>query len=1142
MSVPFETVLKSEHEHMRKRRLAVHRTTQQPADWPSESTPNPDPIKDAHHLKPFGVSFSGGGIRSATFNLGIIQGLAESNLLSRIDYLSTVSGGGYIGSWLHGFIRTHCKGDLSDASDRLSPLEHTVPGLPHDDPVAFLRKYSNYLAPRPGLFGADTWVIGSIWVRNVLLNQLILVPALGALVLAAYLFYFFQQWPIAQYLPNIPYYVMAVVAVALIASTLPIAIRNLSEIVTRCGLLDEAERKVSEKAAPPGWFAKVDSWVAPALIFVASVVLGTGDTGARIEANIQSFRSSLGLLGAMFFVLFFVLQTFGGFRRQYRNTHKQMAGATFWKNFHPIWMSAACSALFVALLHLLWSHDAQWSEWARVTLGPPLVSVAMMLSVSLLIGLMGADYPDGAREWLARSGALLSLTTAGWLVLFGMAFYGPYAVAAALGGFGKTTLTAIAAWIGTGAAGVLAGGSARTNGAADNGKSGPLDWLVAVAPPLVMVTYLLLVSLGVHQAFAAATGIASPEPGAPVREALQVDVRVPPPAEPVEISINRSSLSFLERGFADAAAFAAGYHAVFAKGVDVTKRLELVVLLLFGCVVVASIASSRVNINEFSLHNFYKNRLVRCYLGASNASTRDPNRLTGFDPQDDFALSELTPDRGYNGPYAIVNTTLNLNVGSELSQQERKGASFILTPSYCGFDVKDAGAEMPDHSDFEPNGYRQTREGGGEMGYSDPKGPTVGQAMAISGAAASPNAGYSTSPAMAFLLTIFDGRLGWWLGNPRWKTASRLPGPSFALKYLLAELTANTTARTRFVNLSDGGHFENLGVYELVRRRCRYIIIGDGEQDGQLTFGSLGGAVRKCRADFGVEIDIDPHPIKLTNGRSTAHCVIGTILYPESDDPANTVPMSVVSTGTGPNAQFADVRPATHCARGWLLYLKSSLTGDEPADVLQYQSENPDFPHQSTGDQFFTESQFESYRRLGLHVFREAFEGVVEHRTPGHPRPAPPAPLVELFQRLTTKWYARIPIEAGAASRLNDSYSKIVEQLGKQGLTPLLDPSLANPNPPPVWGGPQPTDEQFVYLVAQLQLMENVFFEFQFEHRAHRANPRSRGWMTIFRQWVHNPDLYDGVWPRVRHSYNPVFQDFIERLHTEPIDDVPIKN
>jgi hypothetical protein len=124
---------------------------------------------------------------------------------------------------------------------------------------------------------------------------------------------------------------------------------------------------------------------------------------------------------------------------------------------------------------------------------------------------------------------------------------------------------------------------------------------------------------------------------------------------------------------------------------------------------------------------------------------------------------------------------------------------------------------------------------------------------------------------------------------------------------------------------------------------------------------------------------------------------------------------------------------------------------------------------------------------------------------------------------------------ANVAARLADD--EVVQRLGSQGLTDLLGASLADPAAGPAWPGAQPTEAQFVYLVEQIQLMENVFFEFKFEHRAHRANPRSRGWMTIFRQWVHNPMLFKGVWPRVRHSYNPVFQDFIDRLHDE-IDDV----
>jgi hypothetical protein len=1162
------------HELVKARLKKAEETLTEPMAETPQSPPD-DALKkaidDAHVLKPFGVSFSGGGIRSATFNLGIIQGLAENGLLGQIDYLSTVSGGGYIGSWLHGFIKNHCAGSMSVASNRLSPLDNPVPGAAHDDPLAFLRKYSNYLAPSPGLFGADTWVIGTIWLRNVLLNQLILVPSLGALMLGAFWVYFVQQWPVSRAIGNIPYLAMPSLAVLLLAATLPFAIRNLSDIVTRCGLpeLDESDGwqpnflKAAWIQRMGRWFADAGPWVAPGFIFVAAVVLGCGDTGIRIEESIATFSrhapflvwlqslAGLGILGLMFYAVCFALQTFGGFRRQYKHTHKDRTFFWFWKNAHPIWMSFAATVLLVGLLHLLWTHDRTWELWAKVTLAPPLVCLAIMAAVSLLIGLMGADYPDGAREWLARSGAYVALLSAGWVMLLGIAFYGPFAVAKGLGAYGKTTLTLMAVWIGTGGAGILAGRSAGTEGTKETGKSGPLDWLVAVAPPLVMVAYLLLISLGAHQAFAAWVDVKATSPDAPASQALQVDVRVPPDAQPVQISINGSTTpTRLERFFTRAGAFAAGYHEVF-RGVEAWDGLLILTGMLLACVVVAWIASKRIDINEFSLHNFYKNRLVRCYLGASHARDREPNRFTGFDPRDDFALSLLAPDKGYYGPYPIINTTLNLNTGSELSQQERKGASFVLTPSYCGFEAQDKLKPTSPFDEFEDCGYRQTRESldpKGELleaGYSDPNGPTVGQAMAISGAAASPNSGYSTSAAMAFLLTIFDARLGWWLGNPRWKYASRLQGPSFALKYLIAELTANTTARTRFVNLSDGGHFENLGLYELVKRRCRYIIVCDGEQDGNLTFGSLGGAVRKCRADFGVEIDIDPSPIEIKDktGRSGVHCVVGTIVYPEVD-PAKPMAMTGASDGAGANESLANVEPATKYARGWLLYLKSSLTGNEPADVLEYQSENPAFPHQSTGDQFFSESQFESYRRLGLHVLREAFEGVMPTRKPGEWRPPSVLSLTNVFQQLTTKWYAEIPVGATAASDLNDEYSKLISRLSEDGLESRLDASLADTERPAAWQPKDtwPTRKQFVFIVEQLQLMENVFGEFEFEHRARRANPRNRGWMTIFKQWVKDPVFYEGVWPLVRHSYNPVFQKFIDRLHDEKIDDVPLQN
>jgi hypothetical protein len=153
-----------------------------------------------------------------------------------------------------------------------------------------------------------------------------------------------------------------------------------------------------------------------------------------------------------------------------------------------------------------------------------------------------------------------------------------------------------------------------------------------------------------------------------------------------------------------------------------------------------------------------------------------------------------------------------------------------------------------------------------------------------------------------------------------------------------------------------------------------------------------------------------------------------------------------------------------------------------------------------------------------------------------------PLDLTKIFQELTVKWYPRNPLSHEAASRLNEGFTKIVDKLTDDKLAPLLPGVLAQIDGAPTWRLGAPDAKQFVFWVEQLQLMENVFFEFGFEQAANRANPRNRGWMKVFRQWVESPQFYEGLWPRVRHSYNPVFQGFIDQLHTDAIDDVPSQN
>jgi len=408
--------------------------------------------------------------------------------------------------------------------------------------------------------------------------------------------------------------------------------------------------------------------------------------------------------------------------------------------------------------------------------------------------------------------------------------------------------------------------------------------------------------------------------------------------------------------------------------------------------------SCRVNLNEFSMNLMYRNRLVRCYLGATH-ERRDPNPFSGLDSGDDLFLSTLRSSEGYSGPLPILNGTLNLVSTRDLAWQERKAESFPMTPFRCGFDTWIEQRNLEKNYAFDKTlrkannitkfAFRPTEK----YGYV-PNGLYVGTAMSISGAAASPNMGYHSVPSLALLMTFFNVRLGFWAGNPRNNNTWTHPGPKVGLLQLLRELSGLTNDNAKYVYLSDGGHFENLGVYELVKRRCRFIVACDAGADPDYSFDDLGNAIRKCREDIGVEIEVDTTPLipksNGTNGdknggrkQTTQHCVVGTIHYDMAD----------------PEGE-----------KGIFVYIKASLTGDEPADVLNYQTGHTTFPHQSTADQWFSESQFESYRRLGQHIVETLFAGqeatghdgqLVSAATPGRFRGLS---TTELFEYFKEKW------------------------------------------------------------------------------------------------------------------------------------------
>jgi hypothetical protein len=504
----------------------------------------------------------------------------------------------------------------------------------------------------------------------------------------------------------------------------------------------------------------------------------------------------------------------------------------------------------------------------------------------------------------------------------------------------------------------------------------------------------------------------------------------------------------------------------------------------------------RVDVNEFSMHHFYKNRLVRCFLGASRWPTRQPNQFTGFDPADDVAMPDLSPtltSEGYEpgpgayvGPYPIVNTSLNLVHGKQLAWQERKAESFVFTPQFSGFEItllEETGD--PALSNY---AFRPTREFSGM-----PSGIHIGSAAAVSGAAASPNMGYATSPASAFLMTIFNVRLGWWFGNPRHERAWRKSGPDNGLLYLLRDLFGRTDDSSQYIYLSDGGHFENLGIYELVRRRCKYIIASDAGQDEAFSFENLGNAIRKCRVDFGVEIDIGVDRLRRdkVTGQSATHCVLGTITYPSGD------------TGT-------------------LVYIKSSLTGDEPADVLEYSLKEPAFPHQSTADQWFDESQFESYRKLGQHIARSVFQ-------PAAALHSPVADTEEFFGALRMIWYPPSPAIEKTFCSHSEAYNDLMEVVRKDPNLQFLDPHLYATLPSqPAAAVPAQNRRDAVYMCNQLlHLMASVYTDLNLGSEDQRLHPHNRGWMKIFRYWKSTP-AFQQAWQDVHNTYGEQFRSFYE--------------
>jgi hypothetical protein len=849
------------------------------------------------------LCFSGGGIRSASFGLGIVQGLARYGLLERFDYLSTVSGGGYLGSWLSAWIH---RARLAPVIRALKNEPEKNKLQPEPEPIRHLRSYSNYLNPKLGFLSADTWTLVAIVVRNLVLNWLVLIP----FILAALI------------LPRI------VVGVVRMSSQAGGRVSWAFWLGTLSGLLALVYMGVARPSAnrprklggqrlnQQGWFLTL--CLLPlslsAICLTSWWAWGRTYGGDGFGAELTEFLQYGVALHVAAYILYTLIQVFKDFK--------------FWRRrWARNWPRLSWEPLAVVLIGMLWGTLAWWAAnkvfpvpaadspapfpvtELYACFAAPLFVLLFLLALILFVGITSHFTDDDDREWWARFGAWALIISLLWGVVSALVIFGPVALMY-LGYKTKVILAALG-----GASGVLTilgGKSDKTHSHPEReGKPGGLtDYAMALAAPVFALTLLIVFSLG------------------------------------TSLLIRKLAPATLD--WHDSAA-----HAYAPSSLLNTVHyapLDLLLLLALALVAVSLIMSTCVNVNKFSLHSMYRNRLIRAYMGASRPrSERRPNPFTGFDAYDNLPMHELRHYRG--APHEpkrklmhVVNLCLNLTSGHNLAWQQRKAETFTVSPLHSGsFRL----------------GYRKTEEYGG--GNAPPgAGISLGTAVTISGAAASPNMGYHSSPALAFLMTLFNARLGWWLGNPGLAGNDKYfpslhsykrSGPRFALRPILTEALGHSDNTSPYVYLSDGGHFENLGLYEMVLRRAHLIVVGDGSQDPQSRFEDLAGAVRKIRIDLGIPIDfIGGMPIYSKDDEAhrgeSRYCAVGLIRYSCAD-------------------RDTSGQPAKD---GVIIYIKPAITGGEPIDILNYASTSRAFPHESTADQNYTEQQLESYRALGSHV------------------------------------------------------------------------------------------------------------------------------------------------------------------------------
>ena len=912
-----------------------------------------------------GLALSGGGIRSATFALGLLQSLARHKLLRQIDFLSTVSGGGYIGSFLG---RLYSRTDLDKVSiefpDAPSVVDQVEAILPDSrcEPMDWLRENGRYLSPNGS---GDSLIAAAVYLRNwsavVIVWSVYLL--LGLLILNAIRYCVRHFAPLdTSFVDSFesvllqdafwwsPYiYVPAFLGVV---TLIPLAWTYWLVLMPRPVAKGDSFSVLRYK------FLRYLAWITH-LVVIGLAILGW------FSAPPLRILCGLVCLTAVLAIGYYV-----GARWTWLSAPMNMKGP-----------QASDADRDRHVRHLL-------SRWLGLSLATALIALLLALIDSVGQSLYSIVIND----------ASVLLTLIGSTVAF---------IAAAAVTTRKVS-------------------SILINEPDKRRMKLPMKIVVnlaAVGVLLIIGISLSTLSHGIAWGWHVPAG----NPGETIAASLVASAAAP-------IRWN------LEKTEEDTTILVSTPESARPVGRSLVEKIEgpMSWKWLFGAIGVLLLLSwfwSRIwsFINRSSYHMLYTARLTRAYLGASNSRRWSGPRLgvTRVVDGDGISLKNYKPhERG--GPLHLVNVTLNETVSgkSQIEQRDRKGLGMAV--SHFGVSVgrrhhalwTDRQEEQRDAPGAESQGATRdsSRTGSGPeykflSGIGDPKKRfqifvgdkicpeplALEQWVSISGAAFSTGLGMRTSAALSLLCGLFNIRLGYWWNSGmgpeqrHWKEPTtivnrvgRKISSAFPLQmYLLDEFTGrfHGPARNHWY-LSDGGHFENMGVYELIRRRLPLIILSDAEQDAEFRYSGLANLIRKARIDLDAEItflgenELDDllhesvRPLfgtkeQLRRGRWSQEPVGDGNEKQQRlsiDEPPDPSRLSLA------HASLAWIKYNGTGERSLLLYIKPTLTGDEPSDVLQYHSSHSSFPHESTIDQFFDEEQWESYRVLGEHIGNQLFQ------------------------------------------------------------------------------------------------------------------------------------------------------------------------